>query len=200
MIAMPRRHVWYSLLALSVLVAAIFSLGRAAPVPPTPPSSDAASARGALGTSTAPAPRPQPAALAELYPVVRVIDGDTIKILYKGATTTVRLIGVDTPETVKPNTPVQCYGPESSAKMHALLDGEKVAIETDSTQDLHDMYGRLLAYVFLPDGTSVDELLIEQGYGREYTFKDRAYEYQAQFKQAERDAQAALRGLWGVCK
>ena len=183
---------------LGVLGAMIF-FGRAAPVPPTPPSSDAASARGALGISAAPAPRSQPAAPAELYPIVRVIDGDTIKIIYKGATTTVRLLGVDTPETVKPNTPVQCYGPEASAEMHALLDGGEVAIETDPTQDLRDEYGRLLAYVFLPDGTLVDELLIEQGYGREYTFKGRAYVYQAQFKQAQRDAQAALRGLWSAC-
>ena len=78
--------------------------------------------------------------------VVRVVDGDTIDLRFGGTTERVRLIGIDTPETVKPNTPVQCYGPEASAHTKALLPkGTAVTVERDL--EPRDTYGRLLLYV-----------------------------------------------------
>jgi len=130
-----------------------------------------------------------------LYPVVSVTDGDTLKINVEGKTETVRLIGVDTPETVHPSKPVQCFGREASAKTKSLLSGKSVYIETDSTQGTYDKYQRRLAYIFLEDGTNVAQLLIEEGYAHEYTY-DGPYRYQEAFKAAEAAAKTNKRGLW----
>lgn len=132
------------------------------------------------------------------YPVVHIVDGDTIDVKEGAQKVRVRLIGIDTPEVVDPKKPVQCYGPEASAEMKRIATGQSVRLETDPTQDLHDKYGRLLAYVFLPDGTDANLHMIEAGFAREYTYKT-PYEYQAQFKAAEADARAAGRGLWSAC-
>ena len=131
----------------------------------------------------------------ELSRVIRVIDGDTIVVDFEGVTTTVRLLGVDTPETVHPEKPVQCFGPEASAKTKELLEGQSVRLEEDPTQGHLDKYGRTLAYVFLPDGTLIDEILISQGYGKEYTYHT-AYKYQTLFKKDESLARANQLGLW----
>jgi micrococcal nuclease len=128
-------------------------------------------------------------------PVVRDIDGDTIVVLSDGATTTVRLIGVDTPETVDPRKPVECFGHEASAETKKLVEGQSVRLELDPSQGQFDKYGRTLAYVYLPDGTNLDEFLIAQGFGHEYTYKT-AYEYQKGFKAAQAEAQKEQLGLW----
>ncbi len=139
--------------------------------------------------------------------VQNVVDGDTIKILFASSTlTTIRLIGIDTPETVDPRKPVQCFGKEASAKAKELLLGKKVRIELDSTQGTKDKYGRTLAYVYREaDASAKGELffnkyMIEQGYAHEYTY-DMPYKYQAEFKLAERSARESGLGLWapGVC-
>ena len=81
--------------------------------------------------------------------VVAAVDGDTLKVdLKNGEEWDVRLIGIDTPETVRPNTPVQCGGPQASTSMHGLADGRRVTLVSDPTQDRIDRYGRLLDYVF----------------------------------------------------
>ena len=87
-----------------------------------------------------------PAGHAVSARVVRVIDGDTIEVSIAGAEQYVRYIGVDTPETVKPGTPVQCYGPQASAENHRLVDGRTVRLVFD--RERRDVYGRLLAYVY----------------------------------------------------
>jgi micrococcal nuclease len=154
-----------------------------------------------IASSTLPAePLPEePTTTVSL--VIRVVDGDTIDVQTDGNTTRVRFIGVDTPETVKPHTPVQCYGPEASAETKTMLTGKFVRLETDPSQDTYDVYGRLLAYVFLPNGALYNEYLIENGFGREYTFKGRTYHYQAAFKAAQNTAKSEKRGLWatGAC-
>lgn len=155
------------------------------------PSSDGSRARPF-------APQFPAAPVPPWYAVARVIDGDTVILNIDGASTTVRLIGLDTPEVVDPKKPVQCFGPEASAEAKKLLDGQTVRVETDPSQDKYDVYGRLLAYIFLPDGANFDELMIAQGYGREYTFK-KPYFYQAEFKQAQAEAKAEGRGLWSAC-
>ena len=87
--------------------------------------------------------------------VVAAVDGDTLKVdLKNGEEWDVRLIGIDTPETVRPNTPVQCGGPQASTSMHGLADGRRVTLVSDPTQDRIDRYGRLLDYVFRGARTS----------------------------------------------
>lgn len=135
-----------------------------------------------------------------LYPVLRVVDGDTIDIAVNGVKTRLRLIGINTPETVDPRRKVECFGKEASARAKLLLTGSNVSIELDPTQDKYDKYGRLLAYVYLPDGTSFNKKMIEEGYAYEYTYK-LPYKYQREFKQAQYEASHEGRGLWaaGVC-
>jgi micrococcal nuclease len=124
--------------------------------------------------------------------VARVVDGDTIKL---STGETLRLIGVDTPETVDPRAPVQCFGREASARAHALLDGASVRLEYDPTQGRYDRYGRTLAYVWLADGRLFNETIIAEGYAHEYTYAI-PYRYRDRFRAAERAAREASRGLW----
>src|SRR5690606_13467423 len=100
--------------------------------------------------------------------VVSIVDGDTIKIDWNGKTESIRLIGVDTPETVHPNKPVQEYGKEASDFTKAQLTGETVFVEVDIEQ--RDRYGRLLGYVYTEDGTMFNARLIAEGYGQLATF------------------------------
>jgi micrococcal nuclease len=129
------------------------------------------------------------------YTVNRVIDGDTIDVAINGTVERIRLIGVDTPESVDPRKPVQCFGLEASNYVKSVLNGKKVALGSDSSQGDKDKYDRLLRYVYLVDGTNLDKELIMKGYGREYTY-DLAYKHQNQFKEAQQIAQASKMGLW----
>jgi len=111
--------------------------------------------------------------------VVRVVDGDTVDVqLEGGAIERIRLIGIDTPEVVDPRKPVQCFGREASAHAHELLDSQGVTVELDSSQGERDIYGRLLAYVWLPDGRNFGEVMIADGFAHEYTY-DQPYAYLA---------------------
>lgn len=136
-----------------------------------------------------------------LFDVVDTADGDTIIISKNCEPVTVRLIGIDTPETVDPRKPVQCFGIEASEYTKNNLKGEKVQIETDDMQDTYDKYGRLLGYVILEDGTNFNKKLVEEGYAYEYTYKT-PYRYQKEFREAQTNAKANGKGLWavGVCE
>jgi micrococcal nuclease len=128
--------------------------------------------------------------------VLEVVDGDTVVVDLDGrGRETVRLIGVDTPETVHPSRPVECYGKEASAKARTLLTGATVFLEDDPTQDSRDRFGRLLRFVWLSTGQLVNLELIAQGYAYEYTY-EQPYKYQAEFQDAQRKAQATQSGLW----
>lgn len=101
------------------------------------------------------------------YPVVRTIDGDTLVVKIDGNETKVRLIGVDTPETVDPRKPVQFFGKEASAFTRKLLEGESVTLEYD--QQRTDLYGRMLAYAYrAKDRLFVNREIIREGYGHAY--------------------------------
>lgn len=130
------------------------------------------------------------------YLVTQVVDGDTIKILMNNQTETIRLIGIDTPETVDPRKPVQCFGQEASDRAKDILLGQKVILEADVTQGERDKYGRLLRYVFLEDGRLFNKLMISEGYAHEYTYNSNPYKYQLKFQEAERGARENQRGLW----
>ena len=100
--------------------------------------------------------------------VLRVVDGDTILVAVGGRQERVRYIGVDTPETVKPHTRVQCFGKRASAANHRLVDGREVRLVADA--EARDRYGRLLAYVYRAgDGLFVNEALVRGGYATTLT-------------------------------
>lgn len=125
----------------------------------------------------------------ESFRVARVVDGDTIK-LEDGRT--VRYIGIDTPETVDPRRPVGCFGKEASVKNKELVSHGDVRLERDVSDT--DKYGRLLRYVYAGD-VFVNEFLVREGYARASSYPPDV-KYQDVFREAEREAREAKRGLW----
>ncbi len=146
----------------------------------------------ALGLASAVAAQP----VREAATVVRVIDGDTVEVRAGGQVERVRLIGLNTPETVDPRRPVECFGREASAQAKKVLSrGLRVELEADPTQGNHDRYVRLLRYIWLPDGRNFAEVMIGEGYGFEYTYR-LPYRYQDRFRDTQRQAREQGRGLW----
>ena len=171
----------------------------------------AGSAAGAAPVAPAPAPPPAPVTppagppakvLKAQARVTSVVDGDTLKVrLADGAAATVRLIGIDTPETKKPGTPVQCGGRAATARMKGLAlrrgKGRTVTITTDPTQDLSDRYGRLLAYVGA-DGTDFGRSMVSSGWAKTYVHRV-DFQRVATYRSAQRAAKSARRGVFAKC-
>ncbi|HSX32719.1 MAG TPA: thermonuclease family protein [Candidatus Saccharimonadales bacterium] len=134
-----------------------------------------------------------------LYSINHYVDGDTIAVNMNGQEQTVRFIGVDTPETHKPNTPVQCYGELAAAytKNQISAQGGKVRLQADPESDNRDVYGRLVRYVYLPSGQLLDELLIQNGYGFAYTYYP--FTKSNAFVSDQAGAQNTQKGLWTAC-
>ena len=130
------------------------------------------------------------------YKVLRVVDGDTIRIDYNGKDEKVRFIGLDTPETKDPRKPIQCFGREATAKMTEFAENKNIRLEFDKTQGERDKYGRLLAFVYSEDNKNLAYEMIRQGYGNEYTYNSNPYKYQNEFKEAARKAREENKGLW----
>jgi micrococcal nuclease len=130
--------------------------------------------------------------------VVRVIDGDTVEVAIGGRDERVRLLGIDTPESVDPDRPVECHGPEASALTHSLLpDGTSVRLERD--QEARDRYGRLLAYLFrADDGLFVNEAILAAGEAEILSIEPN-HAYAARLAGAADGARATGAGLWGAC-
>ena len=124
-----------------------------------------------------------------------MVDGDTVEIDIDGRTDRLRYIGVDTPETVKPDTPIECFGPEAHDFNEDLVDGETVRLDFDAER--RDVYGRLLAYVHVGN-TFVNEELLRRGFATTLTIPPNDT-YAARFAELERKASAAGVGLWGAC-
>lgn len=157
--------------------------------------------------------RPTPATIAESTPVAtssgvvgiegervmvtKVVDGDTIVV---NEDTTIRLVGIDTPETVDPRRPIGCFGKEASNKVKTLLTGKIVILEKDVSET--DKYNRSLRYVYLPleDGRTlfVNDYLVREGFAKVYTYPPDV-KYNEQFREAEKEAREGKRGLWGRC-
>lgn len=137
----------------------------------------------------------------ELYKVIKVVDGDTIVVLYQNNEEKIRLIGVNTPESVDHRRKVECFGKEASSYTKELLENRSVKLEFDNSQGKRDKYGRLLAYIFRDDGLFVNLELIKNGYGHEYTYNI-PYKYINDFKAAQKFAKENKLGLWepGVCE
>jgi len=127
--------------------------------------------------------------------VTRVVDGDTIEARFDGGVEDVRYIGVDTPETVKPGTPVQCFGPRASAFNHQLMEGKAVRLVFGVER--RDIYGRLLAYVYLGH-RFVNGELVRRGLARTLEIAPNT-RFASHFSRLEQAAAQAGRGLWGAC-
>jgi endonuclease YncB( thermonuclease family) len=127
--------------------------------------------------------------------VVKVVDGDTIKVDIGGEVYTVRYIGIDTPETVHPDKPVEWMGPEASEANKQLVGGKTVYLEKDVSET--DQYGRLLRYVYLPDGTFVNAELVRLGYAQSSTYPPDV-RHQDLFVEMQQEARENERGLWGA--
>jgi len=135
------------------------------------------------------------------YPVVHVYDGDTFTVrMPDGSIETVRLLGIDAPETGKKYTKRECYGDESTAALVGLIGGKSVRLVPDPSQDDRDAYDRLLRYVTLPDGADAGLRMIEGGFVREYTFHERAYDRQGGYTEAEARASDSHTGSWDSCR
>lgn len=129
---------------------------------------------------------------ADIVEVTRVVDGDTIVVSNKK---TVRLIGINTPETVDPHRPTQCFGKEASDKTKELLLHKVVRLEKDVSEI--DRYGRLLRYVFIGNDM-INKILVEEGYAQAVSYPPDV-KYIPLLKDAERTARENNKGLWGIC-
>lgn len=135
---------------------------------------------------------------AETVRVVRVVDGDTIRVELPSGEEAVRYIGIDTPESVKPGSPVECFAKRASAFNERLVGGERVRLVRDV--DERDRFGRLLAYVYRErDGLFVNAELVRGGYATVATFPPNVA-HEDEFRRLARRARLSGRGLWGKCE
>lgn len=143
--------------------------------------------------------RPAPAPNEGWYTVVRVVDGDTVVVTPNPNPASsegdrIRLIGVDTPESVAPNRPVEYFGKEAATFTRQQCEGRRVRLVFEPG-NRQDRYGRTLAYVYLEDGTFLNAEIIRQGYGFAYTRFP--FAHMEEFRALEREARENRRGLWG---
>lgn len=141
-----------------------------------------------------------PLALASSFPpksgiVTHVFDGDTLKVKSAGKSYKVRVLGIDTPETKGPYTRQEPFGPQASARTRILALGKTVRLDYDSTKH-KDRFGRLLAYVTLPDGRDLGGLLISEGLAE--AFHSTSYGRKKIYHQLQEQARAARRGIWSL--
>ena len=127
--------------------------------------------------------------------VTRVVDGDTLEARIGGEVEDVRLIGVDTPETVEPGAPVQCFGPRASRFAERALEGRRVRLVFGVER--RDVYGRLLAYAYV-DREFFNQELLRRGLARTLSIPPNT-RYRALFERLELAAARTGRGLWGAC-
>lgn len=131
--------------------------------------------------------------------VTNVIDGDTVDVVIDDEEIRLRLIGIDTPETKFAPGGAECYADEATERARQLLAGQTVTIRTDSSQGDRDVHGRLLSYVTVSDGRDFGQILIREGFAKEYTY-DNPYQNQADYQAAQAQAQADNVGLWDACE
>jgi len=134
--------------------------------------------------------------------VDRVVDGDTVNIVARGFQTTIRLIGIDTPETKRPGYPVQCGGPQASAETARLLPvGRAVRVVSDPSQDARDKYNRFLGYIYAGGSGargSINYRLVSAGFAKAYIYGGVPFQYATAFLAAESSAKRRHIGIWGA--
>lgn len=129
--------------------------------------------------------------------VEKVVDGDTLEVSVAGTTETLRLLGIDTPETHHPTRPVECFGPEATARLAELVPpGTSISLERDV--EPRDRFGRLLVYVRRDDGLDVNRTMVAEGYAAVLVIEPNGSRA-ATLREAEQAARGSGRGLWGAC-
>ncbi len=132
--------------------------------------------------------------------VTKVVDGDTIEVMIEGREESVRLIGIDTPETVDPRRPMGCFGKEASNQAKAMLTGKQVILIKDVSE--RDKYDRLLRYVYVPMENNqllfMNDYLVREGFAQVLTYPP-DIKFNEQFLEAEKSAREGKKGLWGKC-
>jgi micrococcal nuclease len=186
---------------LSVLIVLPVACGDAGDATPTPVATSSASPpavatseanAGATDSHVEPSDSPAPTGLEEGL-VANVVDGDTIDVLIDGQEFRVRYTGIDTPETVDPRRPVECFGREADGRNRELVEGKTVGLERDVSET--DRFGRLLRYVWV-NGEMVNARLVEEGYATASAFPPDV-RHSELFAALESQARADERGLWG---
>jgi micrococcal nuclease len=132
--------------------------------------------------------------------VAYAVDGDTLRVrLPSGRLAYVRLVGIDSPESVRPGTPVECGAEAASDSTHELApDGVSVVLRGDSVADAEDRYGRILAHAFIA-GRQLELAQLRRGWAEVYRFEGQRFDGLARFKRAEDQARRARRGVWSAC-
>jgi len=135
----------------------------------------------------------------DTFRVLKVVDGDTIQVDVRGKKEVVRLLGIDTPESVDPRKPIQCFAKEATNKMKGFVNGKSVILIDDKTQGNRDKYSRLLRYVYLPDSvrTFVNGEMIKQGFA--FSYKQYPTKMLDKFNNLEKYAREHNLGLWSSC-
>lgn len=133
--------------------------------------------------------------------IVRVVDGDTFVTALDSepGEWTVRMLGINTPETKDPRKPVECFGKEASQRLTDLLSNQRVDLRADPEADEIDKYSRLLRNVFLADGTDVNALMVREGYAYAYLSFPLNVRRKTELRNLQKEAQDNQRGLWGSC-
>jgi micrococcal nuclease len=138
-----------------------------------------------------------PSAAGATARIERVVDGDTVVVRVDGRRERVRYIGIDTPESVRPDAPDECYGERAAAENRRLVEGRRVRLVLDVEE--RDRFGRLLAYVYrAEDGRFVNAALVRAGHARTLTIAPNV-RFAARFARLAADARRAGRGLWSAC-
>lgn len=132
------------------------------------------------------------------YPVTYVVDGDTFRAKVQNEEITIRMLGINTPETVDPRKSPECYGEQASLETKKLLQNKGVRLELNPNREVLDKYGRYLTYVYLEDGLLLNQYLIEKGFAKEYTYGT-PHSMRNTFKVIEKTARKEKKGLWGFC-
>jgi micrococcal nuclease len=130
------------------------------------------------------------------------VDGDTLIATRSGERIRVRLLGIDTPESVHPSRPVECFGPEASVFAKEILDNQSIALEFDPNQPRQDRFDRTLAYIWFEESPGTWSMFnlqaLEEGFAERYRDTDNLL-WEAELASAERSARSADAGLWGEC-
>lgn len=205
MIAIGKKHlstIFFFFVVVLGLIMSRFSPSETvlapAPTSTTPVVTDTEN-HAPAASSTAPTIR-WPTLVTSTALVTKVIDGDTVDVLLDGETKVVRLrlLGINTPESVDPRRPVQCFGKEASTHMKNLIGGQRVAVLSDPQADDRDKYGRLLRALVLEDQTDVNATLVAQGYAHAYLSFPLNKNRKAQLRLLETEAKENGYGLWNV--
>lgn len=199
----PTRRVGLIVLFASLAGMVVGGLLTPAPAPSTTTagtvaSTDASPTTPSTGTSSPTGPVPgAPADVQGPFQVSEVVDGDTYRITGPQGISTVHLIGIEAPDTKAHNQPAHCFGREATQAAEQLVGSQAVWMHNEPTHDAQDRHGRQLVYLWLADGTLVNEKLIRDGFAIEYTGRE-PYQQQDDFRAAQDEARQDSRGLWAA--